>query len=40
MGFLVFLVVLAIAGFAVVAIVKANQRRALERKEAELAPVR
>jgi hypothetical protein len=40
MGFLVFLVVLAIAGFAVVAIVKGNQRRALERKEAELAPVR
>jgi hypothetical protein len=40
MGFLVFLVVLAIAGFAVVAIVKANQRRELERKEAELAPVR
>ncbi len=40
MGFVVFLVVLAIAAFAVVAIVKANQRRALERKEAELAPVR
>jgi hypothetical protein len=36
----VFLVVLLVAGAAVVAVVKANQRRAAERREAELAPVR
>jgi hypothetical protein len=40
MGFLIFLVLLAIAAVVVVAIVKANQRKALERKQAELEPVR
>ncbi len=40
MGLLIFLVLLAMAAFVVVAIVKANQRKALERKQAELAPVR
>jgi hypothetical protein len=39
-GGLVFLVVLVVAGAAVVWAVKANQRRELERREAELAPVR
>ena len=40
MGFLIFLVLLAIAAVVVVTIVKANQRKALERKRAELEPVR
>src|ERR1700712_1645779 len=40
MGFLVFLVLLALAAAVVVGVVKSNQRRALERKEAELEPVR
>ncbi len=40
MGFLVFLVLLALAAVVVGAVVKGNQRRALERKQAELEPVR
>ncbi|MCW2818170.1 MAG: hypothetical protein JWR42_957 [Marmoricola sp.] len=40
MGGLVLVLLLLVAGAAVVAVVKANQRRALERKEADLAPVR
>jgi hypothetical protein len=40
MGFLVFLVLLAVAAVVVGAIVKGNQRKALERKQAELEPVR
>ncbi len=40
MGLLVFLVLLALAALAVRAVVKANQRKALERKQAELEPVR
>ena len=40
MGLVIFLVVLAIAAVVVRAVVKANQRKALERKEAELEPVR
>jgi hypothetical protein len=40
MGLLSFLVLVVIAAVAVVAIVKANQRKALARKEAELEPVR
>ena len=40
MGGLVLLLLLLVAGAAVVAVVKVNQRKALERKEAELAPVR
>jgi hypothetical protein len=40
MGLVIFLVVLALAAVVVRAVVKANQRRALERKEAELEPVR
>ncbi len=40
MDLLVFLVVIAVAAAIVVAVVKSNQRRALARKEAELAPVR
>lgn len=39
-SFIVFLVVLAVAALAVRAIVQANQRKALARKEAELEPVR
>ena len=40
MEFVVFLVLLAVAALVVGVAVKANQRKALERKEAELAPVR
>src|SRR6478735_4453741 len=40
MGAVVFLLLLAIAGLVVVAVVKSNQRKALERKQAELEPVR
>ncbi len=40
MGFLVFLVLIAMAAIVVRAVVKANQRKALERKQAELEPVR
>lgn len=40
MGFVIFLMLLAIAAVGVIATVKATQRRTLERKEAELAPVR
>jgi hypothetical protein len=40
MGGLIFLLLLAVAAVAVVASVKANQRRELERKQAELEPVR
>ena len=40
MGLVIFLVVLAIAAVVVRAVVKGNQRKALERKEAELEPVR
>jgi hypothetical protein len=40
MEFLVFLVLLAVAAVGVGAVVKANQRKALERKQAELEPVR
>ena len=40
MGFLVFLVLLALAAVLVGAVVKGNQRKALERKQAELEPVR
>jgi hypothetical protein len=40
MGLVIFLVVLAIAAVVVRAVIKGNQRRALERKEAELEPVR
>jgi hypothetical protein len=40
MGFLVFLLLLAVAAFVVRTLVKANQRKALERKQAELEPVR
>ena len=40
MGALVFVLVLLVAAGVVVAVVKANQRKALERKEADLAPVR
>src|SRR6476469_8297555 len=40
MGFLVFLVLLGVGALVVGAVVKANQRRALERKQAELEPVR
>ncbi len=40
MGFVVFVVLLAVAALLVGAVVKANQRKALERREAELAPVR
>jgi hypothetical protein len=39
-GALVFLILLLAAGAGVVAVVKRHQRQALERKEAELAPVR
>ena len=40
MGALVFLILLVLAGVGVVAVVKRHQRQALERKQAELAPVR
>ena len=40
MGGVVFLIILALAGLLVVRVVKANKRKAVERKEAELAPVR
>ena len=40
MGAVVFLLLLVVAGIAVVAFVKSNKRKALERKEAELQPVR
>ncbi len=40
MGFLVFLVLLAVGAVVVGAVVKGNQRKALERKQAELEPVR
>ena len=40
MDLVVFLVVLALAALAVMAVVKANQRKTLERKQAELEPVR
>ncbi len=40
MGFVVFVVLLAVAALVVGAVVKVNQRKALERREAELAPVR
>ncbi|HEV7628331.1 MAG TPA: hypothetical protein VGO89_17690, partial [Streptomyces sp.] len=40
MGFLVFLLLLAVAAVVVRALVKANQRKALERKQTELEPVR
>ncbi len=40
MGFVVFLVLLAVAAVVVSTVVKANKRRALERKQAELEPVR
>ena len=40
MGFIVFLVLLAIAAVVVRSVVKANQRKALERQHAELEPVR
>ena len=40
MGFLVFLVLLAVAAVVVSAVVKGNKRKALERKQAELEPVR
>ncbi|MEO5651586.1 MAG: hypothetical protein ABIN79_03715 [Marmoricola sp.] len=40
MGFLVFLLLLVVAGVGVSVAVKANQRRALERRDAELEPVR
>ena len=40
MGFLVFLVLLAVAAVVVSRLVKGNQRKALERKQAELEPVR
>ena len=40
MGLLVFLVLLAVAAVVVRAVVKGNQRKALERKQAELEPVR
>ena len=40
MGFVIFLVLLVAAGVVVSAMVKANQRRALERRQAELEPVR
>src|SRR5690242_422137 len=40
MGFVVFVVLLVLAALVVGAVVKGNQRKALERREAELAPVR
>jgi hypothetical protein len=40
MGFLVFLILLAVGAVIVGAVVKGNQRKALERKQAELEPVR
>ena len=40
MGFLVFLVLLAVAALVVRAVVQGNKRKALERKQAELEPVR
>ena len=40
MGGLVLILLLLVAGAAVVAVVKANGRKALERREADLAPVR
>ncbi len=40
MGFVLFLVLVAAAALGVVAVLKVNQARALERKQAELAPVR
>ena len=40
MGLVIFLVVLAIAAVVVRAVIKANQRKAQERREAELEPVR
>jgi len=40
MALLIFLVLLVIAAVVVRSVVKGNQRKALERKEAELAPVR
>ena len=40
MGFLIFLLVLGLAAVVVRSAVKANQRKALERKQAELEPVR
>jgi hypothetical protein len=40
MGFLVFLLLLAVAGLVVAGVVKASQRKALERRQAELEPVR
>jgi hypothetical protein len=40
MDFLVFLLLLGIAGAVVASVVKGNQRKALARREAELAPVR
>ena len=40
MGAVIFVVLLAVAAFVVIAVVKANQRKAIERKEAELEPVR
>src|SRR6476660_2786422 len=40
MGFLVFLILLAVAALVVRAVVNGNKRKALERKQAELEPVR
>jgi hypothetical protein len=40
MGGVVFLLLLAIAGVVVVSVVKSNKRKALERRQAELEPVR
>ena len=40
MGLVVFVVLLAVAALVVGAVVKGNQRKALERKQAELEPVR
>jgi hypothetical protein len=40
MGGLVFLLLLAVAGVVVVSVVKSNKRKALERRQAELEPVR
>ncbi len=40
MGFVIFLVLLVVAGLVVRAAVRSNQQRALERRDAELQPVR
>src|SRR3954470_12200081 len=40
MGFLVFLILLAVGAVVVGTVVKGNQRKALERRQAELEPVR